>query len=122
MTACFLLGDAALPMPQLAPHLRKQVSDLPGLKQRLAELEQEAAAEDLWEQRGKAAAVLQVMLPTGRPAGRCTLPPCLAIQLPDSGHHASLHPQGGPSRLPSAAPAGSLSATCRCSARRCCRR
>lgn len=37
-----------------------QVADLPGLKQRLAELEQAAAAEDLWEQRGKATAVLQV--------------------------------------------------------------
>lgn len=38
-----------------------KVADLPGLKQRLAELEQAAAAEDLWEQRGKAAAVLQAL-------------------------------------------------------------
>ncbi|KAL4419614.1 hypothetical protein ABPG77_001668 [Micractinium sp. CCAP 211/92] len=38
-----------------------KVADLPGLKQRLAELEQAAAAEDLWEQRGKATAVLQAL-------------------------------------------------------------
>lgn len=36
-----------------------QVADLPSLKQRLAELEQAAAAEDLWEQRSRAQAVLQ---------------------------------------------------------------
>ncbi len=36
-----------------------QVAGLPSLKQRLAELEQAAAAEDLWEQRGRAQAVLQ---------------------------------------------------------------
>ncbi|KAI7837583.1 hypothetical protein COHA_008596 [Chlorella ohadii] len=36
-----------------------KVAGLPSLKQRLAELEQAAAAEDLWEQRGRAQAVLQ---------------------------------------------------------------
>ncbi|PRW60636.1 peptide chain release factor chloroplastic [Chlorella sorokiniana] len=36
-----------------------KVADLPSLKQRLAELEQAAAAEDLWEQRSRAQAVLQ---------------------------------------------------------------
>ncbi|KAL4447579.1 hypothetical protein ABPG75_004798 [Micractinium tetrahymenae] len=38
-----------------------KVVDLPALKQRLAELEEAAAAGDLWEQRGKAAAVLQAL-------------------------------------------------------------
>lgn len=36
-----------------------QVADLPLLKQRLAELEEAAAASDLWEQKGRAQAVLQ---------------------------------------------------------------
>lgn len=43
----------------IVPPAAKQVADLPALKQRLAELEQAAAAEDLWEQRVRAQAVLQ---------------------------------------------------------------
>lgn len=58
-TAAAAAAATRWPLTPIVPPATKQVADLPALKQRLAELEQAAAAEDLWEQRVRAQAVLQ---------------------------------------------------------------